>query len=137
MPVVKVTINGVTREYEKGTTFEEIAKAYQSEYKYRIAAVIFNGKIRELMKPVKKDGDLSFVTYADSIGFDTMRRTAIMILIKAVRDVLGSGDKAVIKVEFTIGNGYFVILFPQDGHMPQLFVNKPSSVKKIVVKVKI
>lgn len=107
MPVVKVTINGVTREYEKGTTFEEIAKAYQSEYKYRIAAVIFNGKIRELMKPVKKDGDLSFVTYADSIGFDTMRRTAVMILIKAVRDVLGSGDKAVIKVEFTIGNGYF------------------------------
>ena len=55
MPVVNVTINGVTKEYEKGTTFEEIAKAYQSEYKYRIAAVIFNGKIRELMKPVKKD----------------------------------------------------------------------------------
>ena len=69
MPVVNVTINGVTKEYEKGTTFEEIAKAYQSEYKYRIAAVIFNGKIRELMKPVKKDGELSFVTFADSKGF--------------------------------------------------------------------
>ena len=39
--------------------------------------------------------------------------------------------------ELTIGNGYFAILFPQDGHMPQLCVNKPSSVKKIVVKVKI
>ena len=107
MPVVNVTINGVTKEYEKGTTFEEIAKAYQSEYKYRIAAVIFNGKIRELMKPVKKDGELSFVTFADSIGFETMRRTAVMILIKAVRDVIGSKDKAITKVEFTIGNGYF------------------------------
>ena len=107
MPVVNVTINGVTKEYEKGTTFEEIARAYQSEYKYRIAAVIFNGKIRELMKPLKKDGTLSFVTFADSIGFETMRRTAVMILIKAVRDVLGFKDKAITKVEFTIGNGYF------------------------------
>ena len=39
--------------------------------------------------------------------------------------------------EFLIGNGYFAILFPRDGHMPQLKVNKPVAVKKIVVKVKI
>ena len=61
MPVI--TINGVKKEYDKGITFEEIASEYQSEYDSRIAAVIFNGKIRELMKTVKKDGDLSFVTF--------------------------------------------------------------------------
>ena len=105
MPIV--TINGISREYEKGTTFEEIAKEFQAQYKYRIAAVIFNGKIRELMKPVKKDGELTFVTFSDSIGFETMRRTAIMILIKAVRDVTGTKNPAEVKVEFTIGNGYF------------------------------
>jgi uridine kinase len=44
----QITINGVSKEYEKGTTFEQIAKEYQSEFKYRIAAVIYNGKIREL-----------------------------------------------------------------------------------------
>lgn len=33
--------------------------------------------------------------------------------------------------------GYFAILFPQDGHMPQLCVNTPRIVKKVVVKVKI
>ena len=37
--------------------------------------------------------------------------------------------------EMTIGNGYFAIFFPQDGHMPQLCANNPSQVKKIVVKV--
>ena len=31
--------------------------------------------------------------------------------------------------------GYFAIFFPQDGHMPQLSVDKPTMVKKIVVKV--
>ncbi len=102
-----ITINGSSKEYEKGTSFEEIAKEYQKYYDYRIAAVIFNGKIRELMKTVKKDGVLSFITYADSIGIKTMRRTAIMILIKAIRDVAGSRDQSNTKVEFTIGNGYY------------------------------
>lgn len=39
--------------------------------------------------------------------------------------------------ELLLGNGYFSILFPQDGHMPQLYVDKPVPVKKVVVKVKI
>jgi uridine kinase len=104
MPII--TINGVSKDYVKGTTFEEIAAEYQSQYEHRIAAVIFNGKIRELMKTVKKDGELSFVTFADTIGYKTMRRTAVMILIKAVRDV--GGDKMLkTRVEFTIGNGYY------------------------------
>ena len=37
--------------------------------------------------------------------------------------------------EMTIGNGYFAIFFPQDGHMPQLCVDEPQMVKKVVVKV--
>lgn len=36
-----------------------------------------------------------------------------------------------------LGNGFFTILFPQDGHMPQLAVNAPMEVKKVVVKVRV
>ncbi len=39
--------------------------------------------------------------------------------------------------ELLLGNGYFAILFPQDGHMPQLCVSKPENVKKVVIKVKL
>lgn len=39
--------------------------------------------------------------------------------------------------EMVIGNGYFAIFFPQDRHMPQLCIDKPMSVKKVVIKVKI
>ena len=39
--------------------------------------------------------------------------------------------------EMTIGDGYFAIFFPQDGHMPQLSVGEPEMVKKVVVKVEI
>ena len=39
--------------------------------------------------------------------------------------------------ELLLGNGYFAILFPQDGHMPQLSVDMPMKVKKVVLKVKV
>ena len=35
----------------------------------------------------------------------------------------------------TLLPGYFAILYPQDGHMPQLSVKAPTKVKKVVVKV--
>lgn len=40
-------------------------------------------------------------------------------------------------IEMTIGDGYFAVLFPQDGHMPQLCMDEPRKVKKVVVKVQI
>ncbi len=47
------------------------------------------------------------------------------------------GKPSVLPQDLLLGNGYFAILFPQDGHMPQLSVDEPAAVKKIVVKVKI
>lgn len=40
-------------------------------------------------------------------------------------------------IEITVGNGYFAVLFPNDGHEPLLCVGKPEKMKKVVVKVKI
>lgn len=39
--------------------------------------------------------------------------------------------------DLMLGNGYFAILFPDDGHAPQVCINQPETVKKIVIKVKI
>lgn len=36
-----------------------------------------------------------------------------------------------------IGNGIFAIMFPEDGHGPQHYVNQPELIKKITVKVSI
>lgn len=42
----------------------------------------------------------------------------------------------VMAQEMIIGNGYFAIFYPQDGHMPCLCVTEPVFVKKVVIKVK-
>ena len=46
-------------------------------------------------------------------------------------------ENAMKPQELLLGNGYFAVFFPQDGHMPQLCVDAPCSVRKVVVKVKI
>lgn len=109
---MKVTIEGITREYPEGITYEEIAKDYQEQYDGMIAVVCVNGKIRELIKRLDRDCELRFFTYKDSIGHKAYVRTAIMLLMKAVRDVAGDGMKQ-CTVEYTIGPGYYCR--PEDG----------------------
>lgn len=105
--MVTVTINGEKREYEAGTVYETIVKEYQEQYQHRIALVSADRKIRELSKKLKKDCELSFFTIGDQIGHKTYVRTAIMLLIKSLRDVVGADKLQKLKVEFAIGPGYY------------------------------
>jgi len=108
--MVTVTIDGEERQYEEGTTYEEIAGEYQERYDGMIALVIADGKIRELMKPVERDCQLQFITLQDSAGHKAYVRTAIMLLIKALYDVEARENVERIKVEFAVGQGYYCSL---------------------------
>lgn len=105
--MVKINIDGKEKLYEEGIKYEIIAKEYQHLYKEPIALVIINGKIRELMKRVDRDCELAFATYGDAIGHKTYVRSAIMLLMKAIKDVAGYETAAETKVEFAIGAGYY------------------------------
>lgn len=102
-----VTVNGKTREYPAGVTFGEIAGVYQKDYPYQIALAVRNGKIRELFKKVDQDCEVEFLTLADDTGHKTYNRTATIILMKAVNDVIGMDKIEKIKMEFAIGSGYY------------------------------
>ena len=103
----KLKINGETKKFAAGTTYETIAKKYQKEYLHRIALVTHNGKRRELFKKPERDGVLEFVTIRDGDGHKAYERTAIMMLLKAVHDVTGKHSVGA-KVEFSIGHGRYL-----------------------------
>ncbi|MCD8039054.1 MAG: nucleoside kinase [Lachnospiraceae bacterium] len=102
-----VTVGGKTREYPAGITFGEIARAYQKEYPEQIVLAVRDGKIRELFKKVDRDCTVDFLTLADNTGHKTYNRTAILIFMKAVHEVVGVDKIERIKVEFSIGNGLY------------------------------
>jgi len=105
--MVRIVIDGKEHLYEEGIKYEIIAKEFQSQFDSTIALVSVNGKIRELMKKVNKDCKLEFITYKNNIGHKTYVRTAVMTMMKAIKDELGADAPNNVKVEFTIGSGYF------------------------------
>lgn len=105
--MVTIKINGKDRFYEDGVQYELIAEQYQNECTSQIALVEINGKIQELMKRVSRDCELKFITYENDIGHKTYVRSAIMLLMKAIKDVAGMEMAVNTKVEFTIGPGYY------------------------------
>ena len=105
--MVTLKINGEIRQFPKGTTFETIAKEYQKDYDAPILVVIENGKIKELSKKVNKDCEVKFITLKDTIGHMTYVRTALMIMLKAIEDVVGKEKITKLKVDFAIGHGYY------------------------------
>lgn len=104
---MKVTVNGVVAEYAKGTTFEEAASKYQEEYGNEIALVVANGKMQELHKEIEEDCEVSFLTLRDAIGYRAYIRTAKIMFLKAITDIVGRDNLEKLKMEFTIGNGYY------------------------------
>ena len=103
-----VTIGNEKKEFEIGTTYEEIAEQYQAAYDDMIALVIVDGKIQELYKSLEKDCEIQFLTYCDDAGHKAYVRTATLIFMKAVREIPELQGIEKIKVDFAIGCGYYM-----------------------------
>jgi uridine kinase len=103
----KVTVNGVTVEYEKGASFAEVVEDYREKVKGDIILVFSNGKLKELGKKIEEDCTVSFVTTADKIGSETYCRGLILLMLKAFENVLGPEKQKKITVEHTLGRAIY------------------------------
>lgn len=103
-----VTIDGTKKQYPIGTTYQDIAKEYQSQYEDEILLVGINGKLRELHKTVQFDCTLQFYTGKDQPGIQTYHRSAIFLMMKAFYDVAGSENIEKVTVDFSLGKGYYI-----------------------------
>lgn len=131
--MAKLLINGVEREYEKGTKFELVAADFQKEYNGNIALVIENGKIRELTKAVSGDATLEFVTYDNTIGHKAYVRTATMLLVKSIYDVIDKELLKSVKVEYAIGDGYYVEIKMKQGSLKEEEVDAVRDRMRVLV----
>ncbi|MDD5935266.1 MAG: nucleoside kinase [Clostridiales bacterium] len=107
MELCKVTINGIEKEYEAGTTYQTISRDYQKEFDNDIMLVIMNGRLRELFKPLKTDCTLEFVTTSDDAGFKTYTRGMILVMLRAIYRVIERSKIDKVRVEHSIGAGLY------------------------------
>ena len=107
-------VKAIVSEYE---TKAENEHGYEAHRKYIDIQYLLKGEERIVCMPIEKLTETEPYSEANDAAFYS--------------------SEGVRTQEMTIGDGYFAIFFPQDGHMPQLSVDKPTMVKKIVVKVEI
>ncbi len=111
MDNVTVTIKDKQYSYPKGTTLYDIAADFQKDYEYPIVLAIRDHKLKELFHTVKEDCVIQdFETLSGHSGHKAYKRSACMILIKALYNEIGQDKIDRIKVEFSIGDGYYISL---------------------------
>jgi len=106
MNSVKVIYNNAEYQFLKGTTLYEISKEFEKDYQYPILAGIVNKATVSLNYEVTEDAVISFLDMSNSYGNKIYERSAILILVKAVRDVMGKE----VRIEHSIDKGIYSII---------------------------
>ena len=134
--MAKVTINGETKEYPCGTSYRDIVNEYQKDTEAPIILVTVDGRLRELHKRVKGDCQVEFVTTRDHIGFSTYKRSACLVLLKAIYDVAGKDAVEKVEIHYSVGSGYYFTMTGFAG-LDQDFLNQVRTQMHEIVDAKV
>ena len=123
-----VKIGEKEKTYPAGVSFLSIAQEYQDQYEDDIVLALYNNRLRELKKTVKKDGELSFLTTSDKTGKRAYRRSVTLLMQKAVYNLWGR-EHIGVYVRYAIGQGYYCELM-KDGESCKITETMIGALKK-------
>lgn len=83
-------------------------KYKKDENEHSVVAAVVNKTLKELTAEVHPDDEVEFIGLDTPIGSDLYKRSIILLMLKAARDVLGKmeGDYR-IEVMYSLGSGFF------------------------------
>lgn len=88
----------------------DLAKANQHLFDADIVLAKKNEKLTELHKEVPADTEITWVTTKDSAGNLAYRRSATLIMLKAIYDVIPREQIEKVKVDFSLSKGYYCVI---------------------------
>ncbi len=107
---INVRIGTEEYKFEKGITYQEIARQFQDNYKQDIVLLFVNGKLQELHKVLENDCELEFITTDTNLGIQAYKRSMGMLYIKSVYDVLGREAIDHVNLLFAVSTGYYTLI---------------------------
>lgn len=103
--MVAVTFpDGASRQFEPGVTGFDIAKSISPSLAKRTVAMTLDGELVDLMKPVKKDAKIEFVSRDDPRALELIRHDAAHVLAEAVQELYPGTQVTIGPV---IENGFY------------------------------
>lgn len=123
MEMLKVELNGTEKEYPCGTSLLEIAGEHQDKYENDILLALLNNRLVELNKPLRESGTLTFLTGEDEAGMNTYRRSAELLMIKAMYDITDKDTVDRLVVHFSLSKGLYCTIRGRKG-LDEQFLNR-------------
>ncbi|MCR5747152.1 MAG: nucleoside kinase [Lachnospiraceae bacterium] len=105
--MIKVEYKGSVKEYPVHIKLSELIKDYQKDFSSPIVLALVNNKLRELHHFVDEDCKIDFEDLSGHSGHKAYKRSASLLLIKSFYDIVGKDAVKKLKIEFSIGPGYY------------------------------
>lgn len=106
--MIRVTVEGQIREYEKAVTLKEVALEFQHQFPYEILLAKVSGKLQELTEEIQPGTEISFLTAQTKLGMDAYQRSAKLLLLKVLYEVIGEERIGSVTVSYSIADGLFI-----------------------------
>ena len=131
METRKVNVMGKEVQIPKDMTFGELAKEFEGEVFGKILVAKQGNSLRELICPIRTDEDITFLDFRDKEGVRVYERGISLLLVKAVRDVLGTATG--VEIDHSLrGNLYCELRSPQQVPDADLLAKIEARMKEYV-----
>lgn len=81
--------DGNSKEFDKGTTTEDIAQSISPGLRKKAVAGKFNGQMVDLTRPLEKDGSIEIVTPGSEEALEVLRHSTAHLMAQALKRLYG------------------------------------------------
>ncbi len=101
---IKITVMGEEKEVSKNTTYLELSRMYQSNFKNPIIIAKQNNQYKELNEKVDEEGNIEFCDYQDREANRIYLNGLVYLTIYAFKDLYGGK----IRVKHSLDKGLYI-----------------------------
>ena len=114
-----------TKTFASGVTLKQILDSFQVENSKDYVAAFLNDTLKEMNWKVFKDSKVEFISKTSVIGFDLYKRSIILLMLKAAKDILCKPEGSYrIEVMYSLANGFFCRLVDDETVVNQELLDK-------------
>ncbi|MGZ9614113.1 threonine--tRNA ligase [Staphylococcus epidermidis] len=121
--------DGNTKEFDKGTTTEDIAQSISPGLRKKAVAGKFNGQLVDLTRPLEQDGTIEIITPGSEEALEVLRHSTAHLMAQALKRLYGD-------VKFGVGpviEGGFYYDFDMDDKISSDDFDKIEKTMKQIV----
>ncbi|MBW7455423.1 TGS domain-containing protein, partial [Paenibacillus sepulcri] len=123
--------DGNVREYDGGTTVEDVAGSISSGLKKNAIAGKVNGKVVDVYTPLEEDASLEIVTVETADGLEVYRHSTAHLMAQAIKRLYGRTEVK-LGIGPVIEDGFYYDIDLEQSLTPEDLVKIEKEMEKIV-----